>query len=790
MSIERSLVIFRYQVKSAVKNVVRFRNHSVISLIGLVMGLASVFIISAWTIQELRYDRFHRQSKQIYMMTTDVSDQAGHINRFPETPAPLADELDEKVPQLEEAFHFLYLYGGREIEAEGNIFKEAGLAATPDFFEVFNFRVLTGSADHLAHPHSILISEALADKLFPGTDPINQQLMYKRDQWMEVKGIFKKCPLNSSLQFDFVIPYATEYGISDEWWQLSDATFMKMTPSADPEAVHALIRKVWRERITDDQFDIGLISVADLRYGADFEFFNAEHGHGDRKKLYMFLGVAGLILILACLNYLNLASSYAIRREKETWIRKVHGAGRGIITGSYILESVLLSGMAWVLAALIALLGLRFFERIIGIVISPAYFIACTGAGFFISIILIGFATGFYPALQAGRQVLVQSDEPGRAGIIFQRNLRQIFTGSQFTLSIALTISGLIIFRQANFMKNYDTGYATQNIVEFQLPVNSNASFHEAMDWLNSRPEIEMYSLAGASPVNLTVLNTTEQWRWEGLAEGAHTSVFNIHVDEAYLDVFQISLINGRFFLSMDSDLDKVLVNERFAALMGVEDPVGRFISRGDETYEIIGVVRDFNFQHLGNDIRPLLLFKDGGKGRHLFIHIPSETGAVAAEMQERLSSLLGSPVSFSFVAENRDMLYRGESQILAAVLFFTLLCIVLSSLGLIGMVSHYTAAYDKEFAIRKVFGASPGTIMLSQQFHILKMFLPGLFIGGALAWFIMRRWLQEYAHRIEMEGWVFISGSVIILLFALLSISVQTWRSSKQSPAVSLKHL
>ena len=385
MKINNSFVLIRYQFKTAIKYITRFKSHSVFSLIGLVFGLACVFIISAWTIQELRYDGFHHRPDRIFMVTTDIKDNAGNVNRFPETPAPLAAELTMQIPQVEKAFHFLYLYGGRNIGFEENSFKEAGLAATPEFFEVLNFKILAGSATGLGQPNSILLSQGLADKIFPDENPINQGLIYKENQFLVVKGIFKNCPVNSSLQFDFVIPYEMEYGISTKWEQLSDATFMKLMPDADPGEVHSLMKNVWREKIPDDQFDIGLISITDLRYEADFEFFNAEHGHGDRNKLYMFMGVALLILILSCLNYLNLTSSYALKREKEVWIRKIHGANAGDITSYFIFESVLLSIIAWGCAALISALGIRLFEDMLGIVISPDYFYTCIGFGLLFS---------------------------------------------------------------------------------------------------------------------------------------------------------------------------------------------------------------------------------------------------------------------------------------------------------------------------------------------------------------------------------------------------------------------
>jgi len=297
--------MIRYNIKSAIKYILKFRSHTAFSLVGLVIGLACVFIISAWVIQELRFDGFHHQSNHIYMLTTDIKNNTGSETRFPETPPPLAAALAEQIPQIETGFRFLYLYGDRTIGTEEITFKEEGIAANPDFLKVFNFPLISGSASELAEPNSIFLSRNLADKIFPDGSPVGQELLYKEDRVLVVKGVFKNVTRNSSLQFDFLIPYEIEYGISEKWWQLSDATFIKTSPSADMDKVHNLMKNIWREKLTDDQYNIGMMPITDLRYGTDFEFFNAEHGHGSRKKLYMFMGVALLILILACLNYMN-----------------------------------------------------------------------------------------------------------------------------------------------------------------------------------------------------------------------------------------------------------------------------------------------------------------------------------------------------------------------------------------------------------------------------------------------------------------------------------------------------
>jgi len=723
------------------------------------------------------------------MVTTDIKDNAGNASRFPETPPPLAAALEEQIPQIETGFRFLYLYGGRIIETDERTFKEEGIAASPEFLEVFNFRLISGMAKELDEPNSIFLSQSLADKIFPDGYALGKEVLYKDNQVLVVKGVFKNVPRNSSLQFNFLIPYEIEDGISEEWMRLSDATFIKVAASVDIEKVHLLMKEVWSAKITDDQYNIGIIPITDLRYEADFEFFNAEHGHGSRKKLFMFMGVAMLILILACLNYLNLISAYSVKREGEVWIRKVNGASAGNIANYFIIESVVLSVFAWGFATLLSILGLRIFEDLMGIVISPAYFKVTAGFGLIVSIIIVGIASGFYPAIRTGSNVLVKASESSLPNFLFQRDLRNAFVLSQFILSIALSISSIVIIRQANFMMEFDTGFEKQGIVEFNLSLKDGQLLDEVKNSLESNPNVEGFSFGGTSPVSLTFLNTMEKWAWEGLEEGAHTSFYRLAVDEEYLKVFQIPLTEGRFFSALGTDQNRIVINEKLAGLLGFENPVGQILRRGEEEYEIIGVVRDFNFQHLSIEIRPLL-FTYSMANRRLFIKIKSNTIGTVEQIQEQISELTDNPASYNFVIEAHDKLYEGEQQILSAVLIFTLLCILLSSLGLIGLVTYSTEAKTKEIAIRKVYGVETCEMMVTLNLSILKLFLPGLLLGGFTAWLIMREWLKDYVYRRGIEGWVFLLGAFIIFIVALLSVSIQTWKAAKQSPAVALQNL
>ena len=255
------------------------------------------------------------------------------------------------------------------------------------------------------------------------------------------------------------------------------------------------------------------------------------------------------------------------------------------------------------------------------------------------------------------------------------------------------------------------------------------------------------------------------------------------------LKFFKSLWLEGRFFSSLGTDQDRIVINEKLAGVLGFEDPVGQLLRRDNTEYEIIGVVRDFNFQHLSSEIRPLA-FTYSEPGRHLFVKIKSNAYGAVGQIQEQISDLYDKPANYSFVIEEYDKLYQGERQIISAILFFTILSILLSILGLIGVVAHGNEARTKEIAVRKVFGADTGGMMISLNMSILRIFLPGLLFGSLLAWLVMRQWLMDYVNRRGFEVWVFALGAFIILVVALLSVSIQTWRAANKSPIAALKNL
>ncbi|WP_234571177.1 ABC transporter permease [Rhodohalobacter sp. 614A] len=777
--------MIKYNFYRAVKNIFRFRSHYIIGISGLVLGMASALVITAWVIQEMSYDRFHDRSESIYMVTTDIKNNQGDDNRFPETPPPLSDALEEEIPSITNSTHFVYLYGGRELQSGDVRFNETGIAATSSFFDVFNFDLETGNPKSLEEPNSIFLTRNLATKIFSHQNPIGETVVYNGDKNLTVRGILSNIPKTSSLRFEYLISYTLENENQEEWWQLSDATFIKTRENADQNEVKNLSQQVFRKHITDEQYNLNLIPITDLRYKADFSFFNAEHG--SYKKLLTLAFVAVLILVLACLNYTNLISAYAYKRRMEVMVRKVNGASSKQLFYFFLMESIVVSVLVWGLAVLVSEFFSFGFQSILDVELTRFYFNRSILITFPISVILIGIISGLFPAMLASSMEAITKTGRMHVNSFFSGRVRNAFILSQFVVSIALTISCLVIWQQVHFMESYDVGYKKENIIEVVLPDNPQINLEIIRSELLAEPNITQVSLAGTSPVNLPPIFTTEGWQWEGLEEGAHTSVYRIYADENYAGLFEINLVEGQFYSPEKTNENKIVINETFAGLMGFADPVGRIVEHNDKKYEIAGVMEDFNYQHLSNSIQPMAVLYDKSRNK-IFIKTENISEDALENISDILTSFTGTTISYSLVSDEFSKLYYGENKIIEALLAFTLLTILLSGMGMIGMITFTIERRTKEIAIRKISGAKIREIMMLLNKGIVKWFLLGFIICIPFTVAGLNYWLDNFAFKVSLSAWIFIEGAAIILLINLLTVSWQTWRAAIQNPANSLR--
>ncbi len=775
--------MLKYNIRTALRNLSRLKRHTVISLIGLAISLACLFVITAWTIQELKYDKFHNHSGSIYIVTTEMKSESGDNVTLVETPTALAPELKNKIPAIEQSFQFMYLYGKRVLKSGNNSYKESGVAADSKMLEVLNFPLLYGSINYLDEPNSIFITEKLAKKLFQAESSVGKIIEYPNNMLLTVKGVLKDIPENSSLKFDFIVSNKIEVGNNSTWWPLSTNTFIKTAPNTDIANIKQMANTIWRENIKYEQFSIDLLPITKYRYGANFEAFNAKHGN--YLKLFSFIGIAILILILASLNYINLVSASLIKRTGEVGIRKINGASSKNIFNYFLVESAINSIIASVLAILLSLLFIRLFNLILDVNVSSIYLVISCTLGTIGSFLMIGIISGLYPALLTSSYSIFSKIQ-NTSYLNYKGRLRNAFVISQFILSITLTIVCLIIIQQTNYLSNFDTGYDSHNIVEIYMPPQGVKDFEAIKSNLLSNPNIKQVSFAGNSPVDVSPFFMTDNWKWDGSNDG--TSIYRLTIDHSYINIFQIPLLKGRNFSGVETDKGKVIINEKLSQLLGFSNPIGKILWQGENKFEIIGVVENFHFQNLSNNIKPQLFVYSASKNR-MFVKMNKNTEQSITTIKNQFTQFYDQPFSYKFINDQIKELYVNENKVSLGIIVFTILTIILSCIGLIGLITFNTELKIKEVGIRKVCGANITEIFVFLNKDIMKWFLLGFIISCSISWYLMTKWLGNFAFKISLDWWIFILGAIIIFTITALTVSWQTWKAAITNPVESLKY-
>ena len=776
--------MFLPQIKPAIRQLFRLKSHTVIGMAGLAIGLTGVIVIAAWAIQELNYDRFHKDPDLIFMATTNMKTNDGSTIILAETPSALAAELKSSIPEIEQSSHFTYIYGKREIEYMNNKFVKTGVAADPKMLELLNFPLLKGNVADLEQPNSIYLTEEFAGSLFGDEDPIEKNIKYQ-DEILTVKGIIKNLPENSSLKFNFIVSYQTEAEKDLTWSQFSDATFIRIAKKSDFEKIDLLARDLWTSNVKYDQFSLGFLPIKDFRYNRTFDAFNSEHGN--KLKLYLFMGIALLILILASLNYANLVTAQSVKRTNEVNIKKINGAGFNNILQEFLVESALNFVVTVTAVIIFSAVFIRLVQYVLDIHILRQYLITAFILGSLVATMIVGLISGLYPAVITGSKIPTISGQSNNSSFR-QGNIRNAFILSQFILSISLTIVCLVIIRQTKFLNSYELGYAPQNIVQVYIPPEGTKHLETIRTNLLSLPDIEEVSFSRASIINLGTFFATDKWKWEGVSEENTTSVHELPVDFAYLDVFGINMLEGQNFSSSDNNQNKVIINQEFAKLLGKGSPIGEILKQDENSYEIIGVVQNFHFQSLSNSVQPLVFTYSNSQNR-MFVKVSSNINDAFREIEKEYNQFYKVPISYSFAEDELNQLYENEHKISLGIIAFSIISIFLSCIGLIGMVSFHNEIKMKEIGVRKVCGANIYEIVILLNKQIIRWFTLSFILSCIISWYLSSRWLENFAYKTPLSWWIFLSGGIIVLIIAVVSITHLSLKAAKTDPVISLKY-
>jgi putative ABC transport system permease protein len=781
--------MLRNYLKTSVRNLLRYKSYSLINVFGLTIGLATTLFIFLWIIDELRYDQFHA-NKNIYRVLANYTYSDASIETGWATPVLLAPTLQAELPEVAQAMHMrwpsdMLLKHGNKSLTEHGVFADAAV------FSVFSFPIVQGDARQpLPGEKSIAISQSLAAKFFGDTDPIGQVFQVDQKYEFAVTAVFADIPKASSIAFDYVLPFDAWLKDNDwarHWGNGSQQTFVTLKPGTDIEAFNKKIDGFVLNRCEGCLARPFVFPYAQMHlYG---EFKNGKQAGGQIDYIYTLGLVALLILAIACINFMNLATARAATRSREVGVRKVIGAQRSGLVTQFMTESLLLAGTAMILALAIVQLLLPIFNVMIGKDIHMQLGDPTLQLGVLGLTVFCGILAGSYPALflSAFKPATVLKGQAQAS--LTGGGLRRSLVVVQFIASIVLIIGSLVVYRQIKFIGQQHLGFDRSNIVVLRQHrgVAENQQAFKAA--LLQSPTIRHVSVAGENPFNIDS-NTTDP-AWPGKPADATIAFRVISCDEDFIPAFSMSMAAGRNFQGSRADTINYIINEKAVSIMGLtpETAIGTEFTMWAGKGKIIGVVKDFNNQHLRKGIDPAVFLYNPDNTWNIFVKItgnPKVALAHIAATQHKFDPEY--PFDYQFLDKGYEELYRTETMISQLSLSFTVVAVLISCLGLFGLAAFTAERRMKEMGVRKVLGASVLNLIVLLCGDFARLVTIALLVAFPAAWYLSRHYLDGYAFHAELTAWMFLAPAVGVLLLTLLTVGYQSARAAATNPVKSLR--
>jgi putative ABC transport system permease protein len=810
--------MFSNILKVTIRNLIRQPGYTLINILGLAIGLASSILITLYVINELTYDRFHEKADRIYRIGVRGQMPGNELNQAV-TAAPMMEALLNDYPEVEMACRIAE-YGGWLVMYEEKKFNETSETfkfADSTFFELFDFKLLKGDPKTvLNRPQTLVMTESAARKYFGDEDPIGKTLRIEQDTILyEVTGLMKDVPANSHFHFDMLGAMCTiRQSRSTNWVNHNYYTYILLAPGTDPEnfteQMSIMVTKYVGPQI--EQF-LGINIEQFVAAGNTFGYFLQKitdihlrsnlqveiEANGNPAYVYIFSVIAILILIIACINFMNLATARSTGRAREVGLRKVVGSHRSYLITQFLTESVLFSLLSLILAVILVYLLMPQYNNLIRLnldfdIFKTFYIIPLL----LLLAFLVGLLAGSYPAF------VLASFNPVNVlkGELFKGSrksiLRSILVIVQFTVAIAILTGTFVVYKQLSYMQNKDLGFDKENV----LVIRRSDALRDRIDAFKQ----ELKKQAGIVYVgNSTHIPSTTYWNNVHWLEGQDRSITYLimtsFVSCEYPEALGLELKEGRFFSpDMPSDTLAVVINEATVKTLALNNPLNtRFTSPGptpeeEQFFPVIGVVKDFHYESMHEEIHPMIFhFMPGNWEGYIVVkldggNIPQTITFVKKTWEEFNERF---PFEYFWLDDEFDKLFEPERRTGQILLVFSILSIFISCLGLLGLISYSTALRTKEIGIRKAAGAASGTIIYMLSKETMKL----LAISAILSipvYFLIRQWLQDFSYRIEFNPALFGLYLVIIaffvLIFALLTVSYVSWSAATRNPAQSLR--
>ncbi len=775
-------VMFLNYLKITLRNIKRHKAFSFINIAGLAIGIACCILIMLWVQDELSYDRFHENAADLYVATFS--------NGSTVTPTALAPFLKTEYPEVLYASRWSGV--GRNLLRYGDtqLYESGGVMVDPDFLQMFTIPFKRGdSHSALNDPRSILLSEELAKKLFGTENPFDQTIVFGTQIPLKVTGVFEDYPSNSHIQFDYILPLelAKTWNRNLDTWEYNDIrSYVQLRKGTEARSVDAKISAVVEEHRPQDKRPLSLQPITRLH-------LNPFNHSGTIYYVYLFSALAFLTLLIACINFINLTTARSMTRAKEIGIRKTIGAFRTQLIRQFFGESMFLTLIASAVGIGLVLLSLPRFNSLTGKIFTGKFLLQQNIlVGIFGIVLLTVFIAGNYPALLLSRfqpvSVLRGKLGSGLKGKLF----RKVLIVFQFSLSALLILCTLMIFKQVRFLRESEVGYNKENVVVFGIGSLFRQNIDTVKTELLANPDILNITLTDVAPYRWQSNAGEGDVDWEGRTNQQVKMVMT-SVDYDFLDTFQLEMKQGRFF-SREFKTDPAeafVVNEAAVREMQMEDPVGKWLKVWDFNKRIIGVVKDYHFESLHNEIIPMAMRIDPSWHFQACVRIaPHRVQDTLALLEKKWKGIYPEyPFEYQFLDDTLEGLYRSEYTIGEVVTAFTILALFISSMGIFGLSSYTAERRTKEIGIRKVLGASVPSIVKNLSTEFVQLVVMANIIIWPLAYFLISKWLQTFAYRITMQWWIFILTTIFILAVSLLTTIWQIVRAARTDPANTLRY-
>ena len=783
--------MFRNYFKTTFRNLWKNKGYSFLNIFGLAIGIACAALIFLWVEDELNYNDYFSNQEYLYKIK-DSQTYDGTTFTFDATPGPLAAGIKNEIPGIKNTARTTWGNQSLFTLNDKSIY-EAGMYVDSSFLSMFQLKFIHGNpSTAFQQLYSVVISEKMANKFFGSTNVLGKSLRMDNKQNYLVSGVIQDLPENVSFKFDWLAPFKIfedQNSWLQQWGNNGIVTYVETDPSANIPVVNKKLYNYLDTKGHDFNAKFSIYPMNRWRMYDNWK--NGKEVEGRIKYVHLFSLIAWIILIIACINFMNLSTARSEQRAREVGVRKVLGAGKAKLITQFIGESLIMAFTAAIVALAIVYLSLPAFNSLVEKQLSLDLLNPVHLLGLLSIALVCGLVAGSYPAFYLSsfnpitvlKGLRIQSG--GSAGFI-----RKGLVILQFSISIILIISTILIYQQIHYAKNRDLGYNKENLIYLQLQGNMIQHFNAIKNDLKETGVVQNTSLSRSMVLQLG--SNTGDFQWQGKDPNKQILITVETVSPEYISTMGMRIKQGRdFYPDMKADSNNVIINETLAKLMGNKSILGSVLSQGDSKYTVVGVMNDFIYNNMYSPSSPLILFPDTSGTNYMTIRLKrtADLPAAIAKVEKVIkSNNPGFPFEYKFVDEQFDQYFKNETLIGKLATVFAILAIFISCLGLFGLAAYTAERRTKEIGIRKVLGASAQGLagLLSSDF--LKLVALSCLIAFPIAWWMMHNWLQGYEYRITISWTIFLFAGLLALFIALLTVSFQAIRAAIANPVESLR--